>query len=182
MIGRIYKIVHGQSDLVYVGMTTNSLAKRWSCYKSDFDKDNHSKISIYPYMKKYGINQFKIILVKEYDVVDKKHLKVYETLWINKLRCINKVPSFNPMNKSQKDKMCYLKHREKRLEAVRKYQNENKEKISERDKIYREKNKEKLYESRKKDYICECGGKTKINHKLRHLRSKFHINYLNQTT
>ena len=78
MIGRIYKIVHLQSDIYYIGMTTNLLCKRWSSYKSDYNKENHSKISIYPYMIKFGIENFKILLIKEYDVVYKQHLKVYE--------------------------------------------------------------------------------------------------------
>lgn len=186
MIGKIYKIVHLQSDLYYIGMTTNTLTKRWQSYKCDYNKDNHSKISIYPYMIKYGIENFKILLIKEYEVCDKQHLKVFETLWINKLNSINKVPSFNPMTYKNKkfkkhlDHICYLKNREERILKVRNYANNNKDKIKERNKLYREKNKDKIKERKSIKYICECGIESLYEGKARHERSQRHINFIQQ--
>lgn len=103
MIGRIYKIVHSQSDIVYVGITMDRLSKRWTAHKNLYVKEKckNSNITIYEHMVKHGVDQFKIMLIKEYDVIDSNHLKVYETLWMNKLKCVNKIPSFNPMNEKQ---------------------------------------------------------------------------------
>jgi len=88
-------MVHNQSNVVYVGSTFNQLKKRWAQHKSQF-KTDPSEISIYSYFKKHGIENFKIVLIKEYEVSsknlqDKKHLSVYETLWIKKLNAINKL-------------------------------------------------------------------------------------------
>lgn len=183
MIGRIYKIVHAQSDIIYVGMTTTSLAKRWYSHKSDYDKDNHSKISIYPLMKQHGIDQFKIMLVKEYEVIDKNHLKVYETLWINKLKCINKVPSFNPMSKKQQDHSYYLRNREERCAKVKAYAAANKDVIKERNKAYREKNKESIKAKKAEKIQCECGGSWSKGHGFaRHQKTMKHQSYLDSTS
>lgn len=182
MIGTIYKIVHLQSDLYYIGMTTTTLTKRWQSYKYDYNKINSSKISIYPYMIKYGIENFKILPIKSYDVIDKNHLKVFETLWINKLNPINKIPSFNPMNKKQKDKMCYLKYREKRIEKVRNYANNNKDLIKKRTKLYREKNKENIKFKKSIQIQCECGGVWTKGHGFkRHEKTTKHQKWLSTT-
>ena len=52
--------------------------------------------------KLYGIQNFKIILIKEYMVYrehkkDHRHLFVYEQLWINKMKCINIQCAINPL-------------------------------------------------------------------------------------
>ena len=58
---------------------------------------------IFDYFEKYGIENFKIILIKSYNVVrthqkDHKHLHAYELLWINKTKnCCNKLLTFNPL-------------------------------------------------------------------------------------
>ena len=39
-IGKVYKIIHTQSDICYVGSTTASLKSRWWSHKSKY---NHSK-------------------------------------------------------------------------------------------------------------------------------------------
>ncbi|TYZ58415.1 hypothetical protein PybrP1_004247 [[Pythium] brassicae (nom. inval.)] len=136
MVGRIYKIVHSQSDVVYVGMTMNSLSKRWTTHKKLYneEKNQNSNITIYEYMVKHSVDQFKILLIKEYDVIDRKHLKVYETLWMNKLKCVNKLLSFNPMNDKQQSRACYLKNCEERCTKVRAYAAANTDLIKRRTK------------------------------------------------
>jgi GIY-YIG catalytic domain len=75
MIGTIYKIIHAQSDICYVGSTLNKeLKQRWKHHKEDYSKWLNGKpngLSIYPSFKQPGIDQFKIILIKEYEVVDR---------------------------------------------------------------------------------------------------------------
>lgn len=59
-------------------------------------------MSIHEYFDRYGIKHFKIILIKEYIVVDRGHLEAFEQLWINKLNSINVQSSFNPFRRSAK--------------------------------------------------------------------------------
>lgn len=185
MIGRIYKIAHLQSDVYYIGMTTNLLSKRWSCYKSHYNNGNgNDKISIYPYMRKFGIENFKILLIKEYDVVDKQHLMVYETLWINKLNPINKIVSFNPIFsgdvfRTRYNESYYQKNKERIIWGVRNYASNNKEKIRERGISYRDKNKEQIKAKKAERFECECGGSWSRGHGFkRHYHTKKHQAYI----
>ena len=119
VLGKIYKIIHSQSDIVYIGSTFNTLRNRWTKHKIQ------STTSISKYIQEFGSDQFKIILIKEYEVIDRIHLQMYEQLWINKTKCINIQPSF---------KIPILK-KEKRYSYMKDYRIE-----------YREKNKEMLNE------------------------------------
>jgi hypothetical protein len=152
-IGRIYKIIHNQSNIVYVGSTFNTLRDRWKVHKQAYTKYLKGKgdtISIYPYFKDFSIENFKIVLIKEYDVVDKKHLYVYEALWIYKLKSVNKIFPFHI------NKIYRKEYRKANLEKIKKYQKsyqeKNKEEINLYQKDYRTKNKEKLNEYFKKVY------------------------------
>ena len=81
-LGRVYKIICTMSDNVYVGSTFKTIEERWSYHKYIFQswlRGNGSTISIYPSMKEYGVENFKIELIKEYQVCDRKHLEMYET-------------------------------------------------------------------------------------------------------
>ena len=82
-IGKIYKIIHNQSDLIYIGSTISTLRDRFYQHKKSLS------CIISKYFSKYGIENFKIILIKEYKICDRTHLEMYEQLWINKMKCIN---------------------------------------------------------------------------------------------
>ena len=121
--GYIYKIVCNLNNVVYVGSTFNQIRHRWQQHKANYNTylTNNSKlISLYPYIKKYGIENFTIIKIKEYQVYrehkkDLKHLHAYEQLWINKLKCINKQCSFsNPLKKHMKT-LIYYKDAKKKI-------------------------------------------------------------------
>ena len=98
MIGRVYKIIVNCSNECYVGSTLQECRARWqehkALYHSWLNNVCKTKTSSFELFEKYGIDNCKIILIREYDVVDKQHLKVYEQLWINKLKPINKVNPF----------------------------------------------------------------------------------------
>lgn len=209
MRGLIYKIVHSQSDLVYVGMTTSTLTKRWQHHKSDCNSEHRLDCAIYPFMRQHGIDQFKIMLIKEYDIVDKTHLRVYETLWMNKLKCINKNVSFNPTPKIQRkrqynknnkyriseyNKQYRETHKEAKVEYDKQYRETHKDKLSNYRKQYAIDNKDKIalynkqYTSDNKEIIslkrsekieCVCGAMISKRNKARHERSQRHLQYVN---
>jgi len=93
-------------SIVYIGSTCktldNRMIKHEQQYKYFIDGKYHN-YSIYPYFTKYNIDNFKIIEIKKYQVVDEKHLHAYEQLWINKfqkiksLNVINIQSAFNPI-------------------------------------------------------------------------------------
>jgi hypothetical protein len=144
--GHIYKIICNlDSSFCYIGSTFNQLRHRWQTHKQDY-KDKKGTFSIHKYFDKYDIENFKIILIKSYNVVrthrkDHKHLHAYETLWISKTKnCVNKYIPFHPLKK------------EKTKQTKKIYRANNKEQIKEKDKIYKKKNQDKIKENKKKHY------------------------------
>lgn len=104
-VGRIYKIVSTQSDHVYIGSTFNTLRDRFRQHKNAYEqwlKGKNGEVSIYSFFKQFGAEAFKMILIKEYNVVDRKHLEAYEALWISKSICVNQVVPFHIKKLSKK--------------------------------------------------------------------------------
>ena len=103
LIGSIYQIEYiKNSNIRYIGSTTKSIKNRFSSHKTKYNKwlenDDYAKCEIYEYFKAYGIENFTITLLKEYNILNKSHLLVYEQLWMNKLKNINKNKAFSPIN------------------------------------------------------------------------------------
>ena len=184
-IGKVYKIIHNQSNVIYIGSTFNTLRDRWWHHKSSFNgwlnNKNHN-YSIFKYFKEFRIENFKIILIKEYKVVDRKHLESKEQLWISKLSNINQkntldIPKLSNKlyNKNNKERIkeYYENNKEQIKEYVKNYNNDNKEIIKEKKKEYRKINKEILLEK----FNCECGGKYIKIHKSTHEKTKKHIKF-----
>lgn len=97
MKGNIYKISY--KNIIYVGSTIKCIHERFNehligylCYKDNY------QISLKPYFKKHGIKKFKIKLIKQYEVTDRKHLFSKEQLWINKYRQNSKYECVNIAN------------------------------------------------------------------------------------
>ncbi len=172
--GTVYKIICKlDSDIVYIGSTFNSLRNRWqhhkALYKSYLEGKEKIAITIFPYFEKIGIENFKIIQINEYECYrenrsDRRHLNVYEQLWINKTRCVNKVNPFNLLKYNTNVIREYQKeYREKNKDKIREYHENNKEQRKE----YYEKNKEqrKEYYEKNKEQRKEYNEKNKENYK-----------------
>jgi len=163
-LGRVYKIICMVSDDVYVGSTFLTLDQRWRYHGYDFTKwgkGYHSTLSIYPSMEKYGVENFKIELIKEYQVCDRHHLELYETLWILKLKSCNqnmpfRIKSFyhkqyskghyqeNKDQYSQRQRQYYQDNKDYILIRTNQYHQNNKDLISVQKKVYYQKNKDKI--------------------------------------
>ena len=152
--GNIYKIICTLNNDVYIGSTFNLLKQRWQTHKSKFkywlQDNNRVKCSICENFKKYGIENFKIILIKKYLVYrehrkDSRQLEAYEQLWINKLNCVNTKCAFQPLIKKQ-------------------YYIAKKKTISEKKKV---------------KITCECGSIISKHNKAPHIRTAKHKNYIN---
>ena len=155
-IGRVYKIIHNQSNIFYIGSTFSELRNRFQYHSYE-----NNKCSIYPYIKKYGIKNFKIILIKEYKVFDKLQLLSLEQLWMNKLKPINNRKSFQPLkNDHNKQYMVGYYENNKEIISVKSklYRDNNIEKIILQSKNYRENHKEEIKEKKSEKFNCDCGG------------------------
>lgn len=176
VIGKIYKIIHNQSDIVYVGSTFNTLRNRWMNHKDrycQYKKDPKRIMSIHPYFEQHGIENFKIILIKEYEVVDRKHLESKEQLWMNKLKCINKNSAFAITKLT--DKL----YRKKVMEENPNYNKERYLKHKDKQNDYYESNKDKIKKWRNEKKHCEiCNCDVRNPDFKRHERTKKHLNNL----
>ncbi len=150
--GTVYKIVCSlDENIIYIGSTFNQLRHRWQQHKDNYkrylDGKKYNCVSIYPYFEKIGIENFKIMKIKEYQCYrehnkDSKHLHTFEQLWINKTRCVNKISAFN----------IPIVGKEKKLERMKEYREANREKISEKKKENYQANREKISEKKKENY------------------------------
>jgi hypothetical protein len=146
--GIIYKIIcRLDHKFCYIGSTFDTVRNRWQKHKGhyrDWIKDpDTGKCACAPYFKKYGIDNFKILEIRKYDIhmKDRKCLLAYEMLWINKTRgCCNLYPPIQYLKK-EAIKMRY-----------KNYRNNNQEKILENSANYRANHKDKIKESNKKWY------------------------------
>lgn len=152
MRGTIYRIVGvSHPELQYVGSTMDELRYRWKSHKNQFktwltNKDKYVTMSIYPYFELYGIEDFMMLKIKQYNVCDKKHLSAYEQLWMNKINCVNK---YNALGGYK------CKFFQKYENAMRR--DNNKEHIKLHSKEWRQKNKDIIRMRKQTLTICECG-------------------------
>ena len=142
MIGNVYQIIHKPSNVSYVGSTMKSIEVRWKHHKYDYMKWVQSdftktSVSIFPYLEKYGVASFDCILLKAYQVMDRKHLQAYEQLWINKIKPINQNCAFNPIYKECRKRQSLT------------YYNNNKELVAYKSKQYYKANRVQLIEKQK---------------------------------
>ena len=119
--GKIYVIRSHQTDQVYIGSTTQSLAKRFSCHKSNY-KINKLDISSFEILK---YDDAYIELIEEYPCDNKMMLNRREGEIIRQNNCVNK----------------FIAGRTRQ-----EYEEENKDKIREQKKGYYQANKDKKKE------------------------------------
>lgn len=166
MIGRIYRIIHLESDICYIGSTSQELRHRWQTHKNHYRHwldGKAGKCSIYPKFLEHGLDQFKMVLIKEYDIADRKELNVYETLWIYKFRhsCVNNISPFGITKLSLKN--TYIENRESKLLYQKKYREENKARIT---------------DHATQEVECGCGSVYQHCKRWRHVKSKKHEKWL----
>ena len=197
-IGIIYQIYYiNDPKINYIGSSFNDINIRWKDHISDYNKylkdDRKPASTIYPYFKEFDIKNFEIRELKEYKVTCNTHLKMYEQLYINKYKPVNRINPFNILanvDRKNYQKQHYINHKDKKSEYSKQryinnkeyfdnYVEENKEKIKEYKAQHYQKNKEKVAEYSKEKIICKICDKevTKCKYN-RHCKTKQHINNL----
>ncbi|POM75631.1 Hypothetical protein PHPALM_7239 [Phytophthora palmivora] len=75
MIGSVYKLFAAKATFATLVARLINSSIRWD------DGKPSGEIAIYPYFRKYCPYEFKIMLIKQYEVADRHQLRAYETLW-----------------------------------------------------------------------------------------------------
>ena len=143
--GQIYAIRSHQTDLIYIGSTTQPLHKRWCQHKSDFKTRegfcNSSEII------KYG--DAYIELIEDFSCKSKKELNKKEGEHIRSNNCVNKVSN---LGKEQTEKIWRETHKEHIAKRMREYRAKNPEYFKQYDKQYQIDHKEHLNALSRKYY------------------------------
>lgn len=184
IIGFVYKIIHLDSNICYIGSTCDSISGRWRTHKNGYNrwignKDQLRTVSIYPYFEQHGIDRFKMILIKSYEVVDIDHLRAYEQLSINRTKCINRFAALQLVSRTCMSKHYAREYRNRNKLMIasqnKKYLSSNKQKHSEYLKKYSEANKEAIAARRSIKVECECGAILSKSNLPKHKRSQKHL-------
>lgn len=156
--GKIYKIITSESNEIYIGSTFDTITNRFKGHKRQYKfwkNGKGGKQLSFDIFEKYGLEKCKIMLIKEYSVVDKRHLEVYESLWIRKLNSINKLSPVGGMLEKQRNKQYRIVNKDELKLKKQIYYENNKDEINKKRKPYfkeyRENNKEKAKEWREKN-------------------------------
>lgn len=201
VIGRVYKICTDEkyTDECYIGSTFDTLENRFTTHKQDYKKWKKGKshyLSCFTLFDNQGVENCYTELIKEYDVIDREHLEIYETLWINKYKskCINQCIPFcirklykkayyiiNKEAHSEQAKVFYQVNRDNILKRCKIYYDTNRDAILEYQKMYAQNNKDKISNRQKQPWTCEiCNVSVSTSNKSYHLKTKKHINNLSR--
>ena len=178
---KLYKL-QCEDGYMYIGSTTQALSKRLGEHK--IKSKIYSERDVYSHINSIGWDKVCIVLVTEHCLENREQL----------LRAENEL-----ITKHKDDPFCLNKYRskltdEERKEYIKEYCENNKESLKEKKKEYRENNRKELNEKEKERKItnreknrdrdskvetCICGANYTHSHKLRHERTKKHINFIN---
>lgn len=194
----IYKIVCKDLNVkdCYVGQTTDFKTR----------KNQHKNHSIFHHYKIYqfirdngGWDNFDMIEIEKFPCKDGNEAKARERYWYEELNSslntikplitedkieykIQQDKTYRQLNK-EKIKVQRKEYREANKVSIaahkKKYYEDNKIMFAEKSKLYYEKNIDKIKSINQSVHICECGCSYTHNHKLRHLKSKKHLDNLN---
>ena len=193
--GKIYRIVCNNTGKVYIGSTTDTLSRRLTGHKSNYNKYINGR---YHYVTSFEIiknNNFSIVLIENVPCKNKEELFQKERYYIENTQCVNKQVPLRTMreyinaNIEKRKKTC-KKYNDTHKDKHHEYYINNKDSINEKRKLYYEKNRDSFIQRAKKHYEqnisiiktpfqCECGA-TLMNKssKSKHLKTQKHLKYL----
>ena len=146
--GKIYSIRSHQTDLIYIGSTTETrLSARLSKHKAQYNFYNNNKGHYYTSYEILKFDDAYIELLEEVENVTKNELQRLEGEHIRQNKCVNKFIA------GQTRKEHYIN---------------NKDKYSEKHKEYYKANKDKINTKSNQIYICSCNKSLSIGNKARH--------------
>ena len=163
--GKIYTIrCKTDTSLIYVGSTIQSLSKRFAGHKLDKDRGYNSLL----YKQINDWNDWFIELYENCPCNSVEELRKKEGEIIRLIGTLNyQIAGRNHKEYNDDNKEKYHEYRKINAEKMRNYAKE-----------YRAKNYEKIKEEKSKICLCECGKQYTQGHKIRHEKTKFHLDFL----
>ena len=177
--GKIYKIISDQTDLIYVGSTTEKyLSSRLTKHRSNY---KGYLVGKYNYVTSFEILKYddaKIILLELYPCQCREQLLAKEQSYID----IFKSKTVNIQNAFGKDlegdivkrKQYYERNKDVIAEKRKLYYEANNKQLKDYGKQYYEKHKDKVLKRKSQLYTCECGFVICLGAKPRHERTATH--------
>ena len=160
----IYKLYKQDCPDFYIGSTFD-FKKRQSYHKSDCNNVNSPKYNyrVYEFIRSnggYDLWNYEILQQFTNDIKVKDELHYIERAYIELL---NSTLNNNiPMRTTEEySKQYYENHKEEILEYRKQHYQDNKERL-------------------KQKFNCECGGRYTKKNKTIHIKTKKHLNYINQ--
>ena len=165
---KIYKICSNLTDKIYIGSTTQTLAKRLYTHVKDYKqyiRTNIKHITSYEIIK---LEDYYITLIEEHNFNNRQQLlnREGEIMKLN----INNIVNNRIAGEYQRDKVEYKKQ----------YRVDNKEYLIEKRKENYNDNKEQILEKMNQTIVCECRIIYTYGNKSQHMKSTKHINLINQ--
>ncbi len=177
--GKIYKIISDQTDMIYVGSTSEKyLSSRLNRHRSNY---KGYLVGKYNYVTSFEILKYddaKIILLELYPCQCREQLLAKEQSYID----IFKSKTVNIQNAFGKDlegnivkrKQYYERNKDVIAEKMKQYREAHKDILAEKHKQYHEANKDVINAQRRMKHICACGDITTSRNKARHERTTRH--------
>jgi group I intron endonuclease len=171
--GKIYQILNNIDNEVYIGSTTQPLARRWTDHKKVVGKGT---TKLYKHMEKHGKESFYIELIKNFDCETKEQLRAEEGKYIRELGTLNQIISGRTMKEYyEENKQKYIERSKKNGPA---YREKNREYLKVKAKERYMKNIEHVKARQKKQIMCICGSTYQSAGKSAHLKSKKHQSFI----
>ena len=168
---KIYKITDNTNNNKYIGSTCKTLKNRLAVHKSHYKyflKGLCNNVKSFDIIKN---ENYKIELLENCDIKTKKELLERERFYIENNNCLNKNI---PGNLGKGCQQYQKDYRKSNKDNIKKYYNDNKDKLNNFHKEYKLNNKDKLQQK----FICQCGGNYTYANKSIHIKSNKHQNYL----
>jgi hypothetical protein len=163
--GKIYAIRSHQTEQIYVGSTTQTLAQRFAKHRRILNTMSKEIIKF---------EDCYIELLENYPCADKNELNRREGHFIRTMNCVNK----NIAGRTYAE--YYVDNKEHRTEQAKYYYQNNKEQAKQRMKQYREEHKEQIKQHKNQKHNCCCGGRYANGVKSEHFKTAKHREFVNQ--
>jgi len=179
----IYKLCCNDLNIkeIYVGSTCN-FTRRKSQHKHICCNENaiEHNFKVYKFIRDNGgWDNWDMILVDQYPCENKLQKLQRERYWYEELKSTLNGDVPGRSYKEYRDTY-YEENKEKIAEQKKEYRKNNKIKFLAKDKTYYENNREEILRKKKEKITCECGSTFTKTNKLRHDRTKKHLDYINK--
>ena len=158
---KIYKVLNSVDDEIYVGSTTQTLAKRMGKHRRNATQRN---TKLYQHMNDIGIDNFYIELIETYPCNSTDELHKKEGEWIRRMGTLNQIVAGRTPQQYREE------NSDKVREANQKYRENNKDKIREKDRQYRENNSNIC--------MCVCGSLVSKINMCKHIKTAKHKQFI----